>query len=378
MEPAGIWRFAESYHPHVEPAHRLTLGEGATPLVSVPVLADAIGVQEVLLKRDDLSPGGSHKARSLAYRVSVARQRGEKALCISSSGNAAVAASLYAALAGIRLFAFMSPATADSKLRWLRRDNTSVVVTPRPRNLARYAGRLFGIPNLTPSLDDLSIEGFKSIACEIVRDVGLVDAVFTFVTSGSSLVGMGRMFAALSSDHDLGQPVVDPPLEEVLAGNALPTAGIRPSLHAVQSGATPVVAGPTDRRWQRRMEAGTYTASQLAGLLGVDDTPRAEEARRWLRSSGGIGWVETDDDILAARDLLRGCGVDTSPEGAACLSAAKRARAMQALTPQSRIVVMLTGHGSQWPADDGAPDTVAIEGYAELRRYLKQYLPEAD
>lgn len=352
----GIWSFAHLYEPSVDAPHRVSLGEGWTPLVPMPALAEHLGVAEIRLKRDDLSPGGSHKARSLAYRVSLARQRGEPALCISSSGNAAVAASLYCAHAGLRLFAFVSPATSPVKMAALARAGTIVVQSARPRNLARYASRLFGVPNVTPSLDEASIEGFKSMGGEVLEQSGtLPDAVFSFVTSGSSMVGMAR---------------------------ALADAGRSPALHAVQAGSHAAIAGAgaADPRFVAEQSQPPGVApSRLAGLLAVDDTPRAEEARRVVAESGGRGWVQHDDEIVDAADRLRSLGVDTSPEGAACVSAVRRARSEGVLGPSSRVVVILTGHGSQWPSDAPVPtggETHACGGYAEVRALLGHWLPE--
>ena len=441
------WRYAALYEPAVDEPHRLSLGEGSTPLVRVPGLERALRVARVWVKREDLAPGGSHKARSLAYRVSLALQRGEPALAISSSGNAAVAASMYAAAAGLRLFAFVSPETNLAKLRWLERPGTTVIASPRPRNLARYAGRLFGIPNLTPSLDPLSIEGFTSIAAELVEALDTeVDHVFTFATSGSSLVGMGRLYPLLQGrsapsphgtatacappqgapDAPAATPTFPEPPPAPADGLAAAAPYPGPALHAVQTGLTPTIAGPFDLRFQHASANGMWQASRLAGLLGVDDTPRADEARAWVQRSGGSGWVEHDTDILAARDLLRSCGIDTSAEGAACTSAALRARTLGQLDERSRVVIVLCGHASQWPASPqpgthqpgpaqpgphpsapaqpgayspgqpqpshpppGTPATPAspaqaptlsnlihVEGYAELRAYLRKQLPE--
>ena len=356
----GIWRYADSFRPRVGVEHRLTLGEGGTALVSVEPLARRVGVREVWIKRDDLSPGGSHKARSLAYRVSLGLQRGEKHLCISSSGNAAVAASLYSARAGMCLYAFVSPETPLVKRIALEREGTIVIESVRPRNLARYAGRLFGMSNLTPSIDDASIEGFKSIAGEMGEAGVSFQHLFTFATSGSSLVGIGRMFAAEDGS---------------------------PALHAVQSGVCCPIAGPSDPRFLADGSCGEIRPSLLAGLLTVDETPRSEEARRRVAGTGGRGWVQRDEEILEARAWLRDCGVDTSPEGAACLSAVHRARCEGAVLPCASIVVVLTGHGSQWPSvpasssalasmQQGPSRTCRCDTYGELRSYLGQWLPE--
>ncbi len=353
-EPVGIWRSAGSYfEPYVDPEFRLSLGEGNTPLVSMPALAEHIGVAALMLKRDDLSPGGSHKCRSLAYRISLGRQQGNQAFVISSSGNAAVAASLYTAAAGLRLIAFVSPQTSAVKLGALERPNVIVVQSEKPRNLARYAARVFEVPNLTPSLDDLSIEGFKSIAVELLEQSDF-DDVFTFVTSASSFMGIGQVLR----QHDQSQRF-----------------NRQHAVHAVQAGDAAAVAGPSDSRFASRQAAGNLQPSHLAGLLGIDETPRAEAARQLMSASGGRGWVQDDTEIAAAAALLRQSGIDTSAEGAACLSAAMRARQEGALSTKSRVVVMLTGHGSQWTAPPPSTGmTLRLDGYNELRQALSPVL----
>src|SRR5690349_9779235 len=59
----GLWRYAELLP--VLPAHRVTLGEGATPLLALDRLSAEIGA-EVWLKDEGLNPTGSFKARGAA------------------------------------------------------------------------------------------------------------------------------------------------------------------------------------------------------------------------------------------------------------------------------------------------------------------------
>lgn len=336
---AGIWRWAAAFREAVPTAHRLTLGEASTPLVSLPDLAHAIGIDRLWCKRDDLSAGGSHKARSLAYRVSLARARRENTLLLSSSGNAAVAASLYCAAGGLRLLAFVSPDTSPVKLTVLRRRGTLVICTDRPRNLARYAGRVFGIPNLTPSLDDLSIEGFKTIGYELQEEVPDATDFFTFATSGSSFIGAAR--AATETRW-----------------------GAR--LHAVQAGAAGATAGALDPRFAK----SDLPRSALAGLLGIDESPRADDARACMTGTGGRGWVQTDPEIIEAHAWLSDAGIATSAEGAASIAAVARARREGVLDASARAVVLLTGHASQWHGPASGREAVELPSYVALRTHL--------
>src|SRR3954468_20761357 len=61
----GLRRWAE-LPPVRDPAHRLHLGEGATPLLRAPRLGAELGVPGLLIKAEGLNPTGSFKARGMA------------------------------------------------------------------------------------------------------------------------------------------------------------------------------------------------------------------------------------------------------------------------------------------------------------------------
>jgi threonine synthase len=80
---------------------RVTLGEGATPLLRAPRLSNALGL-DVLLKWEGANPTGSFKDRGMAVAVTRARAAGARAVICASTGNTAASASAYAARAGLR------------------------------------------------------------------------------------------------------------------------------------------------------------------------------------------------------------------------------------------------------------------------------------
>src|SRR5260370_155283 len=71
----GLWRYAPLL-PIADPAHRVTLGEGGTPLLDCPRLAGRLGVRRLLLKYDGANPTGTGKDRSSATAVGAALQFG--------------------------------------------------------------------------------------------------------------------------------------------------------------------------------------------------------------------------------------------------------------------------------------------------------------
>ena len=95
-----LWRYAEVL-PVRDVAHRITLGEGFTPLVDAPRLAAALGMHRVLIKDEGCNPTGSFKARGLAMAIARARELGVREVAIPSAGNAGSATAAYAAAAGL-------------------------------------------------------------------------------------------------------------------------------------------------------------------------------------------------------------------------------------------------------------------------------------
>lgn len=246
---------------------------------------------------------------------------------MSSSGNAAIAAAAYGRAAGIGVVAFVSPATPAGKLAALHALDATVVVTAEAVSACDAWCAEHGAPNLRPSTDPAAVEGFLTLGWELAESIvvlaaagaPLPEALFTFVSSATSLVGIGRAFGRAA---------------DVVGAATVPS---QPGLHAVQ-GAGGAVAGPLDAR---RQPAGRGRL----GALGARKTRRLGEATRLVGASGGRGWIMTDAEADAADALLRASGLAVAYETAGAVAAAGRAAAEIGLR---RAVVVVTG------ADRGA------------------------
>src|SRR6266540_5256490 len=69
--PPGMWRYRDLL-PLREPERAVSLGEGATPLLQVPRLAERTGIPGLLVKDEGTLPTGTFKARGAAVGVSRA------------------------------------------------------------------------------------------------------------------------------------------------------------------------------------------------------------------------------------------------------------------------------------------------------------------
>lgn len=336
----GIWRHAERFDLTVPPEARLSHGEGDTPLVSYPGLARTCGLDALWLKREDLNPTGSHKARGLAFQVSslLASEAGQRVAVISSSGNGAIAAASYAALAGWRLVACLSPATPAAKLGRLAGLGACLLLADDAMALAGHLAEARGWPNLRPSVDPAAPTGFMSLGWELAEAALEVEGVFIFASSATALVGMARA---------LDRPIAGRP-------------GWQAPLHVVQGAGADPIASQFDRR--RPPQEGRA----LVGRLGSRKTRRLGEAVRCVRASGGSGWTVGDAEALAADALLRAAGIEPALEAAAALAGIVRAADECGLR---RAILVVTGASVH---EEAAPAALAEASVADLAAALQR------
>lgn len=297
----SIWKYADFYAEKIAEENQLVLDDGSTPLEENEDINHLLGVQHVFFKREDKNETGSLKGRSLCYQVSLNKQRGHKAAVISTSGNAGVAAAAYAKEAGMKMFIFISPDTEKAKIEDMQKYDPVIIKSSRAIRFANYVAARYKIPNLRPSSDDDSIEGFKSIALEIADAAGEVDAVFTFVTSGSSFVGMYRGFERAVKEGKIGR---------------------LPRMYAVQSGEVFSIAEEFEENIPIiRARKGEGEGQLSAGRLGVRHTKRKMEILEAVCKTKGRGVYVNDEDIETARIFLAEREIDTSSEGCASFAA---------------------------------------------------------
>jgi threonine synthase len=315
----------------------VTLGEGATPLQPAFELGAALGITGLRLKREDLSPTGSHKARSLGLLVSQLLASGGDQAVISSSGNAAVAAAAYAGQAGIRILCLVSPLTPRVKLEAILEQPATVVASSQPVALLHHAATSWGLADLRASTNPLGPAAYRGIAAEMAES-GPWAALFTFANSGATALGIHQGFQLVAAPQ--------------------------PQLHVVEGWP----GGELTRPWYRSSEAHPATG---VGDLGTRRSRLAPAVRRAVRESGGRGWRVSRAELEAVREQSASLSPGTSWEGLAALAAAGRWARTQ---PQpGAVAVLLTGAEDQLdqsPHPDVAKVVPVAESPAELDRIL--------
>jgi threonine synthase len=101
-----LWRY-DDVLPVDSPDHRVSLGEGFTPLLTARRLGSQIGLPRLFIKDESGEPTGSFKARGLSLAVSMAKALGATDVCLPSAGNAGSALAAYAAKGGLKAHVFV-------------------------------------------------------------------------------------------------------------------------------------------------------------------------------------------------------------------------------------------------------------------------------
>ncbi len=114
--PWDMWRYHELL-PLLDSAHRVTMGEGGTPLLRAVNLGMMMGCPNIYIKDERQGPTGSFKDRQASLSMSVMKEMGVTEGVVASTGNVAIAYSAYSSLAGIKLWAFLTSLVPPEKMR---------------------------------------------------------------------------------------------------------------------------------------------------------------------------------------------------------------------------------------------------------------------
>ncbi|PLP99305.1 threonine synthase [Cupriavidus pauculus] len=308
----------------------VTLGEGATPCLSVPALATLTGVAAVWIKNEGANPTGSHKDRMSAQAVSRALASGARDVVLASSGNAAVSVAAYCAAAGLacEVATYRDlPAVFDVALRHYgarrvicetghaRWDH----VRRRVREEGAFALTNYSLPAVGSPV--FGVEGYRAAALEWVHQGCLPDHVMVPTARGDLLWGL---YSALRDLVRMGHLARVPKLWAVEPF---------PRLASVLGGAS-----------QQADFAGATQQFSTAG-----STVTAQQVHAATRSGGGA-IVVGDDAARAGTGHLAAAGFWVELCAGAGLAAAQMLRADGRIDPSETVLLMLTARGDRDPA----------------------------
>jgi threonine synthase len=324
-----LWRFGPVLP--VEDEHRITLGEGATPLLRADGIEDALDLDEVGVKDESHNPTGTFKSRGMAMAVSRALELGAERFVVPSAGNAGAALSAYAARAKVPARIVVPEETEDSVFEQVDAYGAEIetvegLITDAGDRVSELVENERGWFDMSTLKEPYRLEGKKTMGYELAAQTGfdLPDVIVYPTGGGTGLIGMWKAFEEM---EQLGW--IDDQRPRLVSAQA---AGCAPIVDALENG---------DKTAEPMQDAHTV-ANGLRVPEAIGDFLILEA----IRDTGGAAVAVSDEEILEAHKRFpRLDGVSACTEGAATLAALEGLVVEDAIEPDESVVVFNTGAG---------------------------------
>ncbi len=325
-----IGRYAD-FFPFAEQPH-LSLGEGFTPLMEAPRLAEQLGIQRLHLKNETMNPTWSFKDRGTVAGLHHAVQLGYEQIGTVSSGNMATSVAAYGARAGLRTFVLVQSTIAAEKLAPVAIYGADLITVEGDYgelyDASLRIGTELGIYFIN-SDHPYRVEGSKTISFEIAEqlDFQMPDYLIVPTSAGGNLRG------------------IDKGLREFHAAGLIARI---PKLICAQS----VGCAPIATAWGAGKERISHfgPTDTIAHAIENPNPPSGNQALRLLRRNGGHAVAVNNQEIIAAQAELAQAGVFAQPASAVPIAAIRRLRSEGYLTSHDHVAAVITGSGLKYTA----------------------------
>lgn len=330
----SMWRFYDVL-PVDSPADAISLGEGITPLLPCTSRGPFGDFGNLLVKDESFNPTQSFKARGMSAAITRAAALGVTAVALPSAGNAAGAATAYAAKAGLKCTLFMPEDTPPANLLESECGGSQVCLV---NGLISDCGRLcraacdrFGWFDLSTLKEPFRIEGKKTMGYELAFDLAdhhqssslqLPDVILYPTGGGTGLIGMWKAFDEM---EQLGW--IGPKRPRMVVVQA---EGCAPIVKAFLAGATSAPLFPN----AHTIAAGLRVPAAVGDFIMIDI----------LNNSHGTAITVSDAELMhGVEELARYQGLHCAPEGGAIWMAARQLKDSGWIGKDETVVLFNTG-----------------------------------
>jgi threonine synthase len=352
--PFTMWRYWELL-PLADEASILTMGEGGTPLLHAANLGLMLGRPHIFIKDERQGPTGSFKDRQASLAISVMKEQGITEAVVASTGNVAISYSAYSALAGIKLWTFLTSSVPADKMREVALYGSEVIKVTgtydQTKKVAADFARHKGL-HLDQGIKSFAAkESMKTVAFEIAEQLGWIleggaptdgkrhslpslsvcrprtlrapDWYFQAVSGGLGPIGVWKGFKEL---YDMGFIDRLPKLACIQA------SGCAPMVHSFAKGLE--VAEPV-------ANPQTLITTVATGYPGLAYT----YLRRVILEHGGAFEAVSDDEAFRAMHVMAKMdGVSMEPAAGLAFAGLFKMVSAGIIKPDDVVVVNCSGH----------------------------------
>ncbi len=348
LDFSGVWRFRELL-PFAPADQIVTIGEGRTLLECNDRLGREIGMQprRLYLQYEGLNPSGSFKDNGMTAAFTLARMLGRKRVACASTGNTSASLAMFAhkteppmqgiVFIGSGKIAYGKLSQAlDYGALTLQVEGDFDACLRRVRQVSDKLGLY-----LMNSVNPFRLEGQKAIMYRVLEALGWEVPDWVIVPGGNlgNCSAFGKAFSEL---HCLGLIERIPRLAVVNATGA-------DTLYQVyeRDGVR-----WNDGRFDRTKVNGLYAAMDeshylphtIASAIEIARPVNLPKALRALDVMNGVVREVTDEDILENKALIGRYGFGCEPASAATVAGLRQLLKEGVVSPDQRVVCILTGH----------------------------------
>ncbi len=317
-----VWKYRSLLPIKSEP---VTLKEGGTPLYRLERLERELGIRRIYVKHEGLNPSGSFKDRGMTVGVTKALELGKRAVACASTGNTSASMAMYAAKAGLKAYVLLPAGkVALGKVAQALMHGADVIGIKGnfddALRIVREVCERAGI-YLLNSVNPFRLEGQKTIAYEIVDEIGTPDAVILPVGNAGNI---SAIFKGFEEFREIGL------IDKI------------PRMIGIQAeGASPVFRAFRDRREDVIPFENPET---IATAIRIGNPVNAKKALRAVYRSEGLVEVVSDQEIISAQKVLAKNGIGVEPASAASLAGLIKLSRMGEINRDATVVCIATGN----------------------------------
>jgi threonine synthase len=366
--PFGMWRYQELLSLQ-KSVHRVTMGEGGTPLLHATNLGLMLGCPHIYFKDERQGPTGSFKDRQASLAISVMKENGITEAVIASTGNVAISYSAYSALAGIKMWTFLTSLVPSAKMREVALYGSEVIKVTATYDQTKKIAAEFAARKgifLDRGIRGISArESMKTVAFEIAEQLPSLigpgdtpwrtpDWYFQAVSGGMGPVGVWKAYEELMM---LGLVDRMPRLACIQA------AGCAPMVHSFDKGL-------------EEAEPVPHPQTRVITIATGNPGPAYSYLYRVIREHGGAFEAVTDAETFRAMHVMAKLdGISMEPAAAAAFAGVFKLLSKGVIKRDEVIVINCSGHtfpvekhllGAEWARTVEVPaETVFAETTTE-------------
>ncbi len=366
---SGVWRFHEllPYAPHDK---IVTAGEGQTLLQQANSVARYVGMNpgNLYLQYEGMNPSGSFKDNGMCAAFTHAHMVGAKRAACASTGNTSASLAMYCAVTQLmRAVIFIgSGKISYGKLSQALEYGALTVqiagdfddAMARVQEVSKELGIY-----LVNSINPFRLEGQKTVMYRVLEALQWQVPDWIVVPGGNlgNSSAFGKAFLEL---RQLGLIDKLPRLAVINAAGADTLFELYEHRHLRWNDGDPDMS--IAKGYYAELDARHAKADTIASAIEINRPVNLKKCLRALDLCDGVVRKVTDQEILDAKAQVGAGGIGCEPASAASVAGARLLKDQGIISPEERVVCILTGHQLKDPTATVAYHTTDQQKFNEV------------